>query len=863
MRFGTLFLFAAVCIAGCASNGEGSKVRVTVLSDYVPGVELSLVTIDVLDGAPSTPSRVLARAEKFVHAGDALATGLDVAVFNPIASGHYTLRAQAFSPKGNLLETRPLIVDITNDAIFTIDFSVDCASVLCDDGSGGGLPLACFGGRCVDARCSTSTPQYCTGITLCTADSECHARQACDSSHCESGLCVATPNAGACAADEYCSAQTGCTATTPAMPVGGTDSLCGTICPVSACAAGYYECDGSGPPVCANIFHRPAGVTCSGGACDGVGSCLPVSLTDAGTDGSSGDAGTPLRCAIMHGGCDPRVSCMDVEGGRICGACPSGFTGTGDTGCYDINECATHNGGCAGSVACTNTVGSFMCGSCPTGYTGDGTACTDINECMAHTDNCATGVVCTNTPGSFTCGPCPSGYRGDGTVCVDIDECHGLEHGGCAQVCTNTPGSFTCGCRDGFALATNGHSCNNLNVNSDLIVPSTPIGAAHGFAWDPGDVVIDNISLAAGVQGTLQCRTGKVAPDGTLSGDFIACPAMPFTPAIDLAATGDGLYATEVRVQFEGGATTTNSYVVPYYLHSSLVGAPDCADLGAPASADAAFAAAAAQHLQSRGAFDPSLTPADQGFVQLSNPFIRVNVAPPHNAFFQFGARMPHDSFLFPLRDGHMELLSLRHRFVLNADASMLMIYRRYASQRELASLSREVCSAAHFYPRHNGAHSTPACDAIVLNRDGAGVCLVAQSDGSFVASRGPGRPFEHLLAYLSMHIGGPDLMLEDGVDNAMWRQLSSQYSEGVQSLAADTRGTCALHCGAMGPGTGNCQGLCTQLGYSQKWGPKRFSSKCYGDPNCVEAMIAADHVRFPGPGFAPLYLPDAAFYRF
>ena len=110
----------------------------------------------------------------------------------------------------------------------------------------------------------------------------------------------------------------------------------------------------------------------------------------------------------------------------------------------DINECASNNGGCAGT--CHNTAGSYYC-TCPSGCTlgSDGHSCNgelqehvlghelciehkkiriiifslDINECSASTDNCD-------------------------------HNCH--NNGNC--------GGFYCSCNTGYALASNGYSCN-------------------------------------------------------------------------------------------------------------------------------------------------------------------------------------------------------------------------------------------------------------------------------------------------------------------------------------------------------------------------------------------------------------------
>jgi hypothetical protein len=140
--------------------------------------------------------------------------------------------------------------------------------------------------------------------------------------------------------------------------------------------------------------------------------------------------------------CDPLTKCHNTVGlntrcmingkaemcGYSCDPCPQGFTGSGMTGCLDINECKVDSGGCD-PAPCINTVGSFYCGDCPTGYQrGPNGKCVDINECeFGFLNDCYSFTKCFNTKGSYSCGSCPPGYWGDGfrtgTGCKNIDEC--------------------------------------------------------------------------------------------------------------------------------------------------------------------------------------------------------------------------------------------------------------------------------------------------------------------------------------------------------------------------------------------------------------------------------------------------------
>jgi len=78
------------------------------------------------------------------------------------------------------------------------------------------------------------------------------------------------------------------------------------------------------------------------------------------------------ECATSNGGCDLLTTCTNTGGSRACGVCPSGYTGTGATGCVAITDCGTANGGCDPLTTCTNTGGVNTCGACPAGYSGTG-----------------------------------------------------------------------------------------------------------------------------------------------------------------------------------------------------------------------------------------------------------------------------------------------------------------------------------------------------------------------------------------------------------------------------------------------------------------------------------------------------------
>jgi hypothetical protein len=206
---------------------------------------------------------------------------------------------------------------------------------------------------------------------------------------------------------------------------------------------------------------------------------------EASFDGFSLTSGACAQaCDVDNGGCDPLTVCTNLPEGRSCGPCPTGYSGTGETGCIDINECDVDNGGCDPLTVCTNLPGSRTCGVCPAGYEGAGeTGCIDINECDVDNGGCDPLTVCANLPGGRTCGACPRGYEGTGEAgCIDIDEC-AVNNGGCdlLTVCTDLLGGHTCGpcpagydgtgatgCTDVNECATNNGGCDVLTACTNL-----------------------------------------------------------------------------------------------------------------------------------------------------------------------------------------------------------------------------------------------------------------------------------------------------------------------------------------------------------------------------------------------------------
>ncbi len=241
--------------------------------------------------------------------------------------------------------------------------------------------------------------------------------------------------------------------------------------------AGTFECDcgtsGYSGELCDVLIENCALSPCdNGGVCSDVDGSRVCDCTDTGATGAScevdidecesdpcehgtcengvgqytcdctgtGYQGTNCELEIddcQDDSCDPLTTCQDLADGFSCSACPAGYTGTGETGCQNIDDCAPNP--CAHGT-CLDRVAGYECDCGTTGYTG--TKCETLIENCA-VSPCENGGTCTDVGASRTCDCTGTGATGESCE-VDIDECadNPCAHG----TCQNGVGQFTCDC---------------------------------------------------------------------------------------------------------------------------------------------------------------------------------------------------------------------------------------------------------------------------------------------------------------------------------------------------------------------------------------------------------------------------------
>ncbi len=204
-------------------------------------------------------------------------------------------------------------------------------------------------------------------------------------------------------------------------------------------------------------------------------------------------------CRVDNGGCDPRTSCTNTAGARTCGACPSGFSDTGQAGCVDVDECTAETHDCFADSGCVNEAGAFSC-VCPEFHAGDGRSCTGtpkefgylqmlMGDGALYVWNTSTrNNVAAAIPGvswtSFSTGAVVCGVSGDGALfCWDRATPTAPVRVGDSNSWQKLEGSITsvCGIQTGGELLCweNG----NGGVGTGSVSGFTPVAVSPQGSW--------------------------------------------------------------------------------------------------------------------------------------------------------------------------------------------------------------------------------------------------------------------------------------------------------------------------------------------------------------------------------------------
>lgn len=348
--------------AGCDAPAQ---LTVDVRTDWKPFIDFDAVRTELspvpFEGASPSDLRSVMTS---VEASDDFLGGRRVAELDGVPLGRDFVRVTLLDLRGDPVAQR--VVDLKLEASFalTVVMTRNCRDVVCPGPGDAAELTACLDGRCVDPRCTTSSPEHC-GTPTCATDADCGAR--CETGVCAAGIClcddgppVLEDGGGACPEGMGCDDGDACT----------TDDTCSA----GTCTGTAVDCDD--------------GNACTDDTCDAASGCVHTDNTAGCDDGdacTTGDACAGGSCVGTAVSCDDGNPCTDD-------ACDPG-SGCRNTSRPEHSTCGAANMRCCGG-SCVNIR-------------------TDPNHCSGCGQACATGRACIIYDGEPACD------------CVANSECHG------------------------------------------------------------------------------------------------------------------------------------------------------------------------------------------------------------------------------------------------------------------------------------------------------------------------------------------------------------------------------------------------------------------------------------------------------
>lgn len=192
---------ALICCTtlACGTDPETQSVRVDLRTDFVSGVEFDSLRVQFGDGdLAESQDRINREADDFLRgqrvASAQVPTGQLPIIITLYRSSRPVIARRVSAQVGPGLNIAPVVITRTCEG-------VECPN---DDPA----LESCLGGRCVDPRCSSMTPEFCPPAQ-CTDDSECES-VACAMPRCADEVCFSIPDDTRCAAGERCDGILGC-----------------------------------------------------------------------------------------------------------------------------------------------------------------------------------------------------------------------------------------------------------------------------------------------------------------------------------------------------------------------------------------------------------------------------------------------------------------------------------------------------------------------------------------------------------------------------------------------------------------------------------------------------------------------------
>ncbi len=611
-----------------------------------------------------------------------------------------------------------LVEDCSNDDDDDCDALEDCKDPDCNN-----APECCKPNQIPEVSCSGDVDNDCDSLVDC-ADTDCASSELC----CRSS----GPEVGSVPCDDGrdndCDGVVDCEETSCASQAKCCDAL-GDENTDEACRDGVdNDCDGRKD--CLDTECRTRAVCCTpAGAvetacfdnidddCDGLVDCQDDNCVAAvNCVGCEATTTTEISCEdSVDNDCDKDRDCQDPDCGGALACCVTGGAENTQAACVDDAD-----NDCDGKTDCADPDCGGQHDCCVVQPENTNEACMDTvdNDCDRKV-NCAddscqgTMACCTHSGAENTMAACTDSVDND---CDGKLNCADPDCAGISTCCSGASGGvtiFASGCcvPDGNTEMSQPNDGKDNDCDGLVDIPVLSEAFPTQGLPTSGDMVSLRFMTEINPNATLQCRTRRQS--SLMLGAWTPCPmsgttVKPFT-ADPKNAASNGAWITEVRWAFPEGAVS-DVFKFKYYTHTTLFGVARCT----PFHNDSQWFAKASTRLATPDAGFFRL--GSRGDTYLDMPFVRVTYEPPKSSVYEFyldGSSVARDIY------------SLRRRFTLSSDQRYLLITRNYRATRSGSCGAGGIAIHKSNRGTSNSNFKRYGCDAIVLNRAGAGVCLV------------------------------------------------------------------------------------------------------------------------------------------
>lgn len=213
-RTKAILLMLWIAVGSCAADHTRTEFVIELKTDFVPEVDFLSIRTTVISEKDLQP--VITDEQSITDTAHDFVSGVRIGEYDQLVPGDFVVKVALLDNKGKVLTERPTRMTLTDRRAMTVVISRDCRNVQCPSPEGDQTLEACWGGVCVDARCTPETLEYCdTQAFECATNAECASEHACVQTQCVENVCFSQGTSSECDSSQMCVPETGCTEVEP------------------------------------------------------------------------------------------------------------------------------------------------------------------------------------------------------------------------------------------------------------------------------------------------------------------------------------------------------------------------------------------------------------------------------------------------------------------------------------------------------------------------------------------------------------------------------------------------------------------------------------------------------------------------